>query len=99
MTERVEEEVELQKEEQILKEQELSNLLHQKDYVKAVVVAISLGQPFRVLNILQGQHSWHVQCIMACNGERTDNILLFHHSQSCWMTEVCRGASKTPSCL
>ena len=57
MTERVEEEAELQREELILKEQELSNLLHQKNYVRAVGVAISLGQPFRVLNILQGQHS------------------------------------------
>ena len=57
MTELVEEEAELQKEQLILKEQELSNLLHQKDYVRAVGVAISLGQPFRVLNILQGQHS------------------------------------------
>ena len=57
VTELVEEEAELQKEQLILKEQELSNLLHQKDYVRAVGVAISLGQPFRVLNILQGQHS------------------------------------------
>ena len=56
VTERVEEEAELQREEQILKEQELSNLIHQKNYVKAVGVAISLGQPFRVLKILQGQH-------------------------------------------
>ena len=56
VTERVEEEAELQREEQILKEQELSNLIHQKNYVKAVGVAISLGQPFRVLQILQGQH-------------------------------------------
>ena len=51
----MEEEAGLQREEQILREQELSNLLHQKDYVKAVGVAISLGQPYRVLKILQGQ--------------------------------------------
>lgn len=57
VTERVEDEAELQKEQLILKEQELSNLLHQKDYVRAVGVAISLGQPFRVLNILQGELS------------------------------------------
>ena len=40
---------------QLLKEQELSNLLHQKDYVKAVGVAISLDQPNRVRTILQGE--------------------------------------------
>lgn len=55
VTERVEEEELFQREQQLLKEQELSNLLHQKDYVRAVGVAISLDQPFRVLHILQGQ--------------------------------------------
>lgn len=38
----------------LLQEQELSNLLHCKDYAKAVAVAISLDQPYRVLKILQG---------------------------------------------
>lgn len=55
MSESVEEEEHLKREEQILREQELSNLLHHKDYVRAVGVAISLDQPFRVLKILQGQ--------------------------------------------
>ena len=63
VTERVEDEAELQKEQLILKEQELSNLLHQKDYVRAVGVAISLGQPFRVLNILQGELSNICVCL------------------------------------
>lgn len=55
MSESVEEEEHLKREEQILQEQELNNLLHHKDYVRAVGVAISLDQPFRVLKILQGQ--------------------------------------------
>ena len=36
------------------REQELLNLLHDKDYVRAVGVALSLEQPFRVLTILKG---------------------------------------------
>ena len=55
VSEAVEEEEQLKREEQILREQELSNLLHRKDYVRAVGVAISLDQPYRVLKILQGQ--------------------------------------------
>lgn len=38
-----------------LREQELSNLLQQKDYVHAVGLAITLDQPFRVLSILSGR--------------------------------------------
>ena len=37
------------------REQELSNLLQQKDYVHAVGLAITLDQPFRVLSILSGR--------------------------------------------
>ena len=44
-----------EREKQLLQEQELSNLLHQKDYLKAVGVAISLDQPYRVLSILRGK--------------------------------------------
>ena len=36
------------------REQELSNYLQQKDYVRAVGVAINLDQPFRVFTILSG---------------------------------------------
>lgn len=57
MTEKVEMQAAEERELQLLKEQELSNLLHQKDYVKAVGVAISLDQPFRVRTILQGKKS------------------------------------------
>ena len=55
VSEAIEEEEQLKREEQMLREQELSNLLHHKDYFRAVGVAISLDQPFRVLKILQGQ--------------------------------------------
>ena len=36
------------------REQELSNLLHDKDYIKAVAMAINLDQPMRVYKILTG---------------------------------------------
>ncbi|XP_048761757.2 transducin beta-like protein 3 [Ostrea edulis] len=44
---------ESEREEFILKEQELSNLLQQKKYLKAIGLAITLEQPFRVLNIIK----------------------------------------------
>ncbi|XP_033631060.1 transducin beta-like protein 3 [Asterias rubens] len=47
-------EEEMEKEEdQIEKEQELSNLLHDKKYLKAIGLAITLNQPFRVLTIMK----------------------------------------------
>ncbi|XP_022093609.1 transducin beta-like protein 3 isoform X2 [Acanthaster planci] len=50
----IEQEEEMEKEEdQILKEQELSNLLHEKKYLKAIGLAITLNQPFRVLTIMK----------------------------------------------
>ena len=60
VSEAVEEEEQLKREEQILREQELSNLLHHGDYLRAVGVAISLDQPFRVLKILQGQQEFSI---------------------------------------
>ena len=60
VSEAVEEEEQLKREEQILREQELSNLLHRGDYLRAVGVAISLDQPFRVLKILQGQQEFSI---------------------------------------
>nr|XP_054606507.1 transducin beta-like protein 3 [Nothobranchius furzeri] len=48
-------------EDQILKQQELSNLLHEKKYVKALGLAISLDQPHTVLTVIkairQSEHS------------------------------------------
>lgn len=40
-------------EEQILKQQELSNLLHEKKYLKALGLAISLDQPHTVLMVIK----------------------------------------------
>lgn len=40
-------------EEQILKQQELSNLLHEKKYLKALGLAISLDQPHTVLTVIK----------------------------------------------
>ncbi|KAM9844227.1 transducin beta-like protein 3 [Aulostomus maculatus] len=40
-------------EDQILKQQELSNLLHEKKYVKALGLAISLDQPHTVLTVIK----------------------------------------------
>lgn len=54
MTEQVAAEAAAEEEERLLCEQELSNLLQRKDYVRAVGVALTLDQPFRVLTILQG---------------------------------------------
>jgi len=38
----------------VFREQELSNLLMEKNYVKAIALAITLEQPLRVLNITKG---------------------------------------------
>ncbi|XP_076026765.1 transducin beta-like protein 3 [Genypterus blacodes] len=40
-------------EDQILKQQELSNLLHEKKYLKALGLAISLDQPHTVLSVIK----------------------------------------------
>ena len=54
VTEQVTAGAEAEEEELLLREQELSNYLQQKNYVKAVGVAITLDQPFRVFTIFQG---------------------------------------------
>uniref|UniRef100_A0A673XK36 Transducin beta like 3 n=1 Tax=Salmo trutta TaxID=8032 RepID=A0A673XK36_SALTR len=41
-------------EDQILKKQELSNLLHEKKFLKALGLAISLDQPHTVLKVIKG---------------------------------------------
>uniref|UniRef100_A0AAY4BBW2 U3 small nucleolar RNA-associated protein 13 C-terminal domain-containing protein n=1 Tax=Denticeps clupeoides TaxID=299321 RepID=A0AAY4BBW2_9TELE len=51
-----EEELEVEQakeEEQILKQQELSNLLHEKNFLKALGLAISLDQPHTVLRVIK----------------------------------------------
>lgn len=37
------------------REQQLSNLIHKKKYLKAIGLAITLEQPFKVLKILKGE--------------------------------------------
>ena len=55
------EKAEVEKQEELLlRQQELENLLQQKDYVRAVGLAITLDQPFRLLTVLQGV------CICVC---------------------------------
>ncbi|KAH3860700.1 transducin beta-like protein 3 [Dreissena polymorpha] len=53
VTETEQEEARQKKETAILQEQELSNLIHEKKYLKAIGLAITLEQPFRLLNILK----------------------------------------------
>ncbi|XP_005808812.1 transducin beta-like protein 3 [Xiphophorus maculatus] len=47
------EEEQAKQEDQILKQQELSNLLHEKKYLKALGLAISLDQPHTVLTVIK----------------------------------------------
>uniref|UniRef100_A0A8C6JUY3 Uncharacterized protein n=2 Tax=Melopsittacus undulatus TaxID=13146 RepID=A0A8C6JUY3_MELUD len=53
VTEIEEKEAQAKEEEQILKEQELSNLLHEKRYLKALGLAISLDRPHTVLMVIK----------------------------------------------
>ncbi|XP_053327496.1 transducin beta-like protein 3 [Spea bombifrons] len=46
-------EVQAKQEEEILKQQELSNLLHEKRFLKALGLAISLDQPHTVLTVIK----------------------------------------------
>ncbi|XP_054246864.1 transducin beta-like protein 3 [Indicator indicator] len=53
VTEIEEKEEQAKQEEQIIKEQELSNLLHEKRYLRALGLAISLGRPHTVLTVVK----------------------------------------------
>ncbi|XP_061329291.1 transducin beta-like protein 3 [Pezoporus flaviventris] len=53
VTEIEEKEAQAKEEEQIIKEQELSNLLHEKRYLKALGLAISLDRPHTVLMVIK----------------------------------------------
>uniref|UniRef100_A0A8B9M6F0 Transducin beta like 3 n=1 Tax=Accipiter nisus TaxID=211598 RepID=A0A8B9M6F0_9AVES len=55
VTEIEEKEAQAKQEEQIMKEQELSNLLHEKRYLKALGLAISLDRPHTVLMVVKGE--------------------------------------------
>ncbi|XP_061455811.1 transducin beta-like protein 3 [Rhineura floridana] len=50
------EEEQAKQEEQILKEQQLSNLLHEKQYLRALRLAISLDRPHTVLTVVRAIH-------------------------------------------
>nr|XP_016853495.1 PREDICTED: transducin beta-like protein 3 [Anolis carolinensis] len=49
------EEEQTKREEEILKEQELSNLLHEKRHPQALALALSMGRPHTVLNVIKGK--------------------------------------------
>ncbi|NWW41300.1 TBL3 protein, partial [Panurus biarmicus] len=53
VTEIEEKEAQAKQEEQIMKEQELSNLLHEKRYLRALGLAISLDRPHTVLTVVK----------------------------------------------
>ncbi|NXN97249.1 TBL3 protein, partial [Rhinopomastus cyanomelas] len=53
VTEIEERETQAKQEEQVIKEQELSNLLHEKRYLKALGLAISLDRPHTVLTVVR----------------------------------------------
>ncbi|KAM8798534.1 transducin beta-like protein 3 [Eudromia elegans] len=53
VTEIEQQEAQAKQEEQIMKEQELSNLLHEKRYLKALGLAISLDRPHTVLMVVK----------------------------------------------
>ncbi|NXL65724.1 TBL3 protein, partial [Chordeiles acutipennis] len=53
VTEIEEKEAQAKQEQQIIKEQELSNLLHEKRYLKALGLAISLDRPHTVLTVIK----------------------------------------------
>jgi len=47
----------------VVREQELSNLLMEKNYLKAIALAITLEQPLRVLNITKGACLSEFHCL------------------------------------
>ncbi|XP_072549538.1 transducin beta-like protein 3 [Salminus brasiliensis] len=53
VTEEEQAEEQAKQEDQILKQQELSNLIHEKKYLKALGIAISLDQPHTVLRVIK----------------------------------------------
>ncbi|XP_062840755.1 transducin beta-like protein 3 [Trichomycterus rosablanca] len=53
VTEEEQAEEQAKQEDQILKQQELSNLLHEKNFLKALGIAISLDQPHTVLRVIK----------------------------------------------
>ncbi|KAM4531760.1 transducin beta-like protein 3 [Odontesthes bonariensis] len=70
-------------EDQILKRQELSNLLHEKKYLKALGLAISLDQPYTVLTVIkairQGEngHDLLEKTVLKLRVDQKESLLRF----------------------
>lgn len=70
-------------EDQILKQQELSNLLHEKKYLKALGLAISLDQPHTVLSVIkairQGEDSRELleKMVLKLRQDQKESILRY----------------------
>ncbi|KAI9311096.1 WD40-repeat-containing domain protein [Dichotomocladium elegans] len=56
-----------QQEELIIKEQELQNFMRKKDYLNAILLALSLNQPFRLLGLFRN--------VMEARAETNDNSI------------------------
>lgn len=70
-------------EDQILKQQELSNLLHEKKYLKALGLAISLDQPHTVLTVIkairEGENSCELleKTVLKLRQDQKESLLRF----------------------
>ncbi|XP_041362885.1 transducin beta-like protein 3 isoform X2 [Gigantopelta aegis] len=77
------EETKQKQQEMILQEQELSNLIHKKKFLKAIGLAITLEQPFRLLTILRDilsekDGSTQVKNVLSqLRPDQTDSLLRF----------------------
>ncbi|KAI9277654.1 WD40-repeat-containing domain protein [Sporodiniella umbellata] len=65
-----------EKEELIIKEQELQNFIHKKDYLNAILLALSLEQPYRLLTLFREVHGSRPEGDKSITGsENIDAIL------------------------
>ncbi|KAG1526209.1 hypothetical protein G6F46_005425 [Rhizopus delemar] len=65
-----------EKEELIIKEQELQNFIRKKDYLNAILLALSLEQPFRLLKLFKEVHEARPEGDESITGsESIDHIL------------------------
>ncbi|XP_037544273.1 transducin beta-like protein 3 [Nematolebias whitei] len=70
-------------EDQILKQQELSNLLHEKKYLKALGLAISLDQPHTVLTVIkairqgEGSHELLEKTVLKLRVDQRESLLRY----------------------
>nr|XP_020491885.1 transducin beta-like protein 3 [Labrus bergylta] len=70
-------------EDQILKQQELSNLLHEKKYLKALGLAISLDQPHTVLTVIkairqvEGSHELLEKTLLKLRVDQKESLLRY----------------------